>query len=281
MNKTYRSVLLWGAAALVCLIVLARPSYAANISELPDFRPGPGDHYDVSGRLYSLDGKLLVEADGEIVDTELALEVKNRAALAAANGLGTTVSAAEVEAAAAQAQTAQEQTAETQEVVQAQEASVVTDAPAEVAAGTEETVGAAVEEAPKPAYQVFDEDGRTVYSYEGKKYVAASSYGIHKLSGYCPTPEYGRGTFSGKEARACHTVAAASDLPIGTIVILKGTSGPYPSDYNGVYCVEDRGGYYIEQEGWIDIFFDTDREAAHVTDAGWNYAEVWVAKEVD
>ncbi|MBQ7175267.1 MAG: hypothetical protein IJR62_07400, partial [Lachnospiraceae bacterium] len=97
MNKTYRSVLLWGVAALVCLIVLARPSYAANISELPDFRPGPGDYYDVSGRLYSLDGKLLVEADGEIVDTELALEIKNRAALAAANGLGTTVSAAEVE----------------------------------------------------------------------------------------------------------------------------------------------------------------------------------------
>ena len=276
MNKTYRSVLLWGAAALVCLIVLARPSYAANISELPDFRPGPGDYYDVSGRLYSLDGKLLVEADGEIVDTELALEIKNRAALAAANGLGTTVSAAEVEEAAAQAQTA-----EAQEAVQAQEASVVTDTPAEVAADTEEAAGAAAAEAAQPAYQVSDEDGRTVYSYEGKKYVAASSYGVHKLSGYCPTPEYGRGTFSGKEARSCHTIAVASDLPIGTMVILKGTSGPYPSDYNGVYCVEDRGGYYIEQEGWIDIFFDTDREAAHVTDAGWNYAEVWVAKEVD
>ncbi len=276
MNKTYRSVLLWGAAALVCLIVLARPSYAANISELPDFRPGPGDHYDVSGRLYSLDGKLLVEADGEIVDTELALEVKNRAALAAANGLGTTVSAAEIEEAAAQAQTA-----EAEEAGQAQEASVVTDTPAEISAGTEENTGAAAAEAAQPAYRVSDEDGRTVYSYEGKKYIAASSYGIHKLAGYCPTPEHGRGTFSGKEARARHTVAVASDLPIGTIVILKGASGPYPSDYNGVYCVEDRGGYYIEQEGWIDIFFDTEREAAHVTDAGWNYAEVWVAKEVD
>ena len=59
MNKTYRSVLLWGVAALICLIALVTPSYAANLRDIPGFKPGPGDYYDASGKLYAVDGKLL------------------------------------------------------------------------------------------------------------------------------------------------------------------------------------------------------------------------------
>ena len=266
MNKTYRSVLLWGVAALICLIALVGPSYAANLSDIPDFKPGPGDYYDVAGKLYSLDGRLLAEADGEIVDDDLAAVAKSRKALSGTQ-------------------------AEAEHPEKAEEGSAAgTDEPA--AAPAEVPAEAAKEETPAPAeakapaaadndVKVGAIDGWNVYSYEGKKYVASSSYGVHKLSGYCPTPQYGRGTYSGKEARAKHTVSVASDVPIGTVVILKGASGPYASEFDGVYVVEDRGGYYIEQEGWIDIFFDSQAEAEHVTAAGWNYAEVWIAKEVD
>lgn len=124
-------------------------------------------------------------------------------------------------------------------------------------------------------------DGTTVYTFEGKQYKAGASYGVRRLTGYSPVENGSAMTYSGKQARARHTVAAASDLPIGTVIILKGTSGPYSSDYDGLYVVEDRGGAMIEQEKMIDIFFDTYAEAARTTDAGWNYAEVWIAEPVE
>ena len=265
MNKTYRSVLLWGVAALICLIALVGPSYAANLRDIPGFKPGPGDYYDASGKLYAVDGKLLAEADGEIVDYDLAARAKSSAAL---NGTQTESSEA------GDPETAKEEAA-------AAPAEKPEEAPAEKAPEKPEQGTISSKPASEPAVNVGVVDGWNVYSYEGKKYMADTSYGVHKLSGYCPTPEYGRGTYSGKEARANHTVSIASDVPIGTVVILKGASGPYASDYNGVYVVEDRGGYYIEQEGWIDVFFDTAQEADRVTAAGWNYAEVWIAKEVE
>ena len=124
-------------------------------------------------------------------------------------------------------------------------------------------------------------DGNTIYTFEGKQYKAGASYGVHRLTGYSPVENGSAMTYSGRQARAKHTVAAASDLPIGTVIILKGTSGPYSSDYDGLYVVEDRGGAMIEQEKMIDIFFDTYAEAARTTDAGWNYAEVWIAEPVE
>ena len=124
-------------------------------------------------------------------------------------------------------------------------------------------------------------DGNTIYTFEGKQYKAGASYGVHRLTGYSPVENGSAMTYSGRQARAKHTVAAASDLPIGTVIILKGVSGPYSSDYDGLYVVEDRGGAMIEQDRMIDIFFDTYAEAARTTDAGWNYAEVWIAEPVE
>lgn len=124
-------------------------------------------------------------------------------------------------------------------------------------------------------------DGNTIYTFEGKQYKAGASYGVRRLTGYSPVENGSAMTYSGRQARAKHTVAAASDLPIGTVIILKGVSGPYSSDYDGLYVVEDRGGAMIEQDKMIDIFFDTYAEAARTTDAGWNYAEVWIAEPVE
>lgn len=283
MNKTYRSVLLWGVAALICLIALVTPSYAANLRDIPGFKPGPGDYYDASGKLYAVDGKLLAEADGEIVDYDLAARAKSSAAL---NGTQTEPAEAKAAETASKQEAVAEAPAEKPQEAPAEKpqeapAEKPQEAPAEKAPEKPEQGTISSKPASEPAVNVGVVDGWNVYSYEGKKYMADTSYGVHKLSGYCPTPEYGRGTYSGKEARANHTVSIASDVPIGTVVILKGASGPYASDYNGVYVVEDRGGYYIEQEGWIDVFFDTAQEADRVTAAGWNYAEVWIAKEVE
>ena len=308
MGKTYRSLIFWGIAALVCLIMLVQPGYAATISDIPGYVLGPGDHYDEKGNILALNGKTLVLADGTIVDEDLEALAKSWAALNSMQGeeggaaaLIASVpmtpaqekakaeaeakAAAEAEAAEAARLAAELKAAEAkaaEEAAKAAEAAkqtVVSEAakPETQKAGAADSTKAAAEGA---NYTVAKEGDRTVYTYEGKKYVCASSYGVHKLSGFNPTAKYGAKTFSGKEARAHHTVAAASDLPIGTVLILKASSGPYPSEFDGVYVVEDRGGYHIEQEGWIDIFFDTEAEADHVTAKGWNYAEVWIAEEV-
>ena len=119
------------------------------------------------------------------------------------------------------------------------------------------------------------------YLFEGTWYKKGADAGEHKLSGYCPSAKYGRATASGKTAAADRTIAFSSWLPLGTVVIIEGCDGPYPAEFNGVYVVEDRGDTHIEDEEWVDIFFDTHAEACHVTDAGWNYGHVWVAEPVD
>ncbi len=130
-------------------------------------------------------------------------------------------------------------------------------------------------------YTVSTVDGDTVYTFDGKNYKLGASYGVHKLSGYSAEETGSTATSSGKTAKAGHTIACASDLPLGTVIFLKGSAGPYSSDYDGFYVVEDRGGVHIESDGWLDIFFNTLAEAAHVTDAGWNYAEAWVAEPTE
>ena len=126
-----------------------------------------------------------------------------------------------------------------------------------------------------------------IYHFEGKNYQIDRLWGDHKLTGFNPTPKYGRLTYSGKDARAKHTCATSSELPIGTVIIVEGFSGPECSRYDGVYVVEDRGGPAVETgvagTGYVsvvDIFFDTEAEANEVTDAGWKTAHIWIAKEV-
>ncbi len=77
-----------------------------------------------------------------------------------------------------------------------------------------------------------------------------------------------------------HTAAAPSDIPLGTVIIVEGVSGPRASLYNGVYVVEDRGGAKLEAERMIDIFFGSAAEADAVTAAGWNNADIYIAEAV-
>ena len=120
------------------------------------------------------------------------------------------------------------------------------------------------------------EDG-VVYIHDGVRYQKGDSWGEHRLTGYS-AERNGTMTASGQTARAKHTVAASSELPLGTVLIVEGVSGPNASDYNGVYVVEDRGGAKVE-EGLVDIFFQAHKDAAKVTDKGWNTVEVWIAKK--
>ena len=120
------------------------------------------------------------------------------------------------------------------------------------------------------------QSGDTVV-YGGVTYKKGAYQGTHKMSGYTWSEEYGNMTASGKGATSNHTVAYSSSLPLGTQIIVEYSSGPLDHRYDAVYTIEDRGDYHIENEGWIDIFFDTYAQACAITDLGWNYADVWVA----
>ena len=258
MNNSLKSIFGWAIAALVCIVMLAVPGYAATPEVKGEFRMGPGDHYDAQGNIVSLDGVVLVTADGRVlVDTAYTLEEPEEPAVPA-------FAEAETPAAAPAAA----------------EAKASGEAETGVPADRQTVVSPAKTETPASNNKAEIKNGQEVYAFEGKLYTPASSWGIHKLSGYNPTADGYDMTYCGKHAQAKHTVAVASEIPIGTVIILKANSGPYPSEFDGVYVVEDRGGYYIEEEQWVDIFFDTLQEANHVTDAGWNYAEVWIAQEV-
>ena len=235
MLKTIRNIVIWSACVLCCIFLLNFRSMADALSS--GFRMGPGDHLDEAGNIVSLNGEILVTADGVILKKTFEPGIL---------GAG-----AQTEAAPDAAKQAQEQ------------------------------ANAAAAKVSTPNFTFTTLDGKDTYTFEGKKYISDSSWGIHKLSGYNPSEKYGRMTYSGKDAVARHTVSASTALPIGTVIYLKPDSGPYPGEFEGVYVVEDRGDYHIEVEGWIDIFFDTEAEANHTTDAGWNYAEVIVLKPAE
>ena len=120
----------------------------------------------------------------------------------------------------------------------------------------------------------------TVYSFEGKQYKKESLYGSRTLTGYAAEESGSDMTYSGKRAKAHHTVATSSDIPLGTVIIIEGISGPNASMYNGVYVVEDRGGAALESKGLIDIFCSSYDEAYAVTASGWNKANIYIAKAV-
>lgn len=141
--------------------------------------------------------------------------------------------------------------------------------------GAESGVGLGVQ------YSVSQRDGKTVYLFGGVEYTLGESTGVHKISGYSTAETGVSHTSMGTAPRARHTLAAASNLPLGTVILLEGVSGPDGELYDGMYVVEDRGGYYVESEGWMDIYFDSYEEAIAVTDRGWNYAEVYIMVPLD
>ena len=71
MLKSIITPLLWGAAAVLCIIALSVQTQAAQ------FSMGPGDHYDAQGNIVALDGTLLVTADGTIAENEYTESILN------------------------------------------------------------------------------------------------------------------------------------------------------------------------------------------------------------
>lgn len=105
----------------------------------------------------------------------------------------------------------------------------------------------------------------TVVTEESTHYARGSHVGNFRLTGY-----YGAGTtYSGAYTQADHTIAAdLSILPLGTKVFINNT----------VYTVEDIGSGV--KGNLIDVYYNTYREAAGVTDRGWQYADVYLAVPV-
>lgn len=213
MKKSYLSALLWGMLALVCILLLSAPAYAASQPDgVAGYMGGPGVARNADGE---------VEARDFLVEEQKELE-----------GVLDDVPEGEEAMAAADSGTMEEET----------------------------------------------EDG-TVYVHDGIKYKKGEQWGdTHRLTGYSGE-KLGNKTASGMTARENHTVAASSELPFGTVLIVEGASGPYASDYNGVYVVEDRGGKKVE-EGLLDFYFEKHKDAARVTDKGWNSARVYLAVPV-
>lgn len=71
MLKSIITPLLWGTAAVLCIIALSVQTQAAQ------FSMGPGDHYDAQGNIVALDGTLLVTADGTIAENEYTESILN------------------------------------------------------------------------------------------------------------------------------------------------------------------------------------------------------------
>ena len=123
--------------------------------------------------------------------------------------------------------------------------------------------------------QINDE----VFSHDGINYIKGEMLGNFMLTGYCACKKctYGTGiTYSGKPVRANHTVAADLNvLPLGTFIILEGTTGTNVNSYDGVYQVEDKGGGVKNKH--IDIYLPTHELASLVTHYGRAYANVYLA----
>lgn len=121
-----------------------------------------------------------------------------------------------------------------------------------------------------------------IFYIDGAAYKKEELIGNFKLTGYCGCDACGGGksTYSGTVPTAKHTIAAdLSLLPIGTKVVLEGTSGPTVHNFDGIYDVEDKGSGVNGNH--IDIYFDNHADALSVTDPGWQYADVWIAVPVE
>lgn len=117
-----------------------------------------------------------------------------------------------------------------------------------------------------------------LYIHDGVTYKKGELKGNFRLSGY--ENSAGNPTYSGKMTRANHTVAAdLSELPLGTMIIVEGTSGKTVHQYDGVYQVEDIGSGVNGKH--LDIYCEGYTAAAAVTDHGWQYSDVWIAVPVE
>lgn len=222
MKTSYKSILLWGVLAAVCILLLTRglPAQAAEC--------GPGEGLPEYSNNH---GGIIYQGDTR-------------------NGTGDADAAVDTEG-------------------------VITDQPQE--AGTGETPE---REAPDVTVQEGD-----TYIHDGVKYRKGELKGSFRLSGYdnldcCVGGNAGGATYSGAMPRAGHTVAAdLSVLPLGTMIIVEGEKGRTVHNYDGVYKVEDMGGGVNGSH--LDIFCNTHKEAAAVTDPGWQYSKVWIAVPVE
>ena len=238
MKISYRSVLLWGLAALVCIFLLSMRTYAGEAGPGAGLLEYSNNH---GGILYQGDPK---NETGDAVgsaDTSGVITDDPEAGAAA-------------EAALEEAETA-------------------------AAAGEAEQAAAAEPQTQEAAAGETTKEGE-VYIHDGVRYTKGELKGSFRLSGYdnegCCTGNPGGKTYSGTTPRAGHTVAAdLSVLPIGTMIIVEGESGKTVHQYDGVYRVEDMGGGVNGSH--LDIYCSTHREAAAVTDPGWQKAKVWIA----
>ncbi len=245
-------------------------------AEAATYKPGPGDTFDAEGNIVALDGTIVVKADGTVVEDAFQ---SNNGYTVIGNGAGETNAAPKQIIAGKDAALTAANTANTAAKEVAAEAETKS---AEAKSTTANTQSAAKSSSSGSISNnaVTGSGADAVYSFEGKKYKKASLYGTQRLTGYC-AEEFGTtSTYSGKTAKAYHTVAAPADIPLGTVIIVEGKSGPYASRYNGVYVVEDRGGYNLESQGLIDIFCASQAESSAVTDSGWNYADIYIAEAV-
>lgn len=301
MVKIYRTVVTV-LASLVCLMVLSIRPQAA------EYKLGPGDHYDEAGNVVALNGSIIVMADGTVV-SDTASESKSYTVLgngtggtseipaaqiiagAAGTKSGSTEAAANASGSSTAAATATAATTATAQAAATGNASentakTKTNNNTATAAGTGSTDTKSAAQTAKaaeisvPNYTVSGSGADAVYTFEGKKYRKSSLYGTQRLTGYAAEETGTSSTVSGKAAMPRHTAAAPSDIPLGTVIIVEGVSGPRASLYNGVYVVEDRGGAKLEAERMIDIFFGSAAEADAVTAAGWNNADIYIAEAV-
>lgn len=232
MKTSYKSILLWGFLAAVCILLLTRglPAQAAEF--------GPGEGLPEYSNNH---GGIIYQGDTR-------------------NGTGDADAAVDTDG-------------------------VITDQPQEAGSGTETAGTAGTGETPeREAPDVTVQEG-DLYIHDGVKYRKGELKGSFRLSGYdnldcCVGSNAGGTTYSGAMPRAGHTVAAdLSVLPLGTMIIVEGEKGRTVHNYDGVYKVEDMGGGVNGSH--LDIFCNTHKEAAAVTDPGWQYSKVWIAVPVE
>ena len=237
-----------------------------------EYKLGPGDSYDAEGNIVALVGTIVVRADGTVVEDAFK---SDSGYTVLGNGSGETNEVPREIIAGVDTGTAAGNTALKAANELASKASTTGNEAQSTAAETQGTSAGSISN-----NIVTGSGADAVYSFEGKKYKKGTLYGTQKLTGYSADETGTAATYSGKTARVCHTVAAPSNIPIGTVIIVEGKSGPYASRYNGVYVVEDRGGYTLESQGLIDIFCASQAESSAVTAAGWNFADIYIAEAV-
>ncbi|MDO5564345.1 MAG: 3D domain-containing protein [Eubacteriales bacterium] len=125
----------------------------------------------------------------------------------------------------------------------------------------------------------YDNDKNTT-----KKFEKGELIGSFKLTGYCPCAKcngrYSTTTYSGATTRVNHTVATDKTvIPMGTYIIMEGASGDTVHLYDGLHKAEDIGGGV--KGNHLDVFCATHEEARQVTNKGYQYANVYLAKLVE